>query len=714
MNTRIWVSLLFTITALGLFSAKAETLTYPDLVSRLTDLEHLATLPPSGEKTALASSYDRKSQYDAATDKYIDWGANDDGRGFIREEGDTVVLADIQGAGCIWRVWSAAAGNGHVKFYLDGSTTPAIDVPFKSLFDPGNGPFPYSNLVYPVSGMVGATSRFVPGANCYVPICFAKSCKIVGDKAKPPDAGSTGWGKYFQATYTVFAPGTHVPTFKLPLSAEDDAALKEADAKEAHAGENFFGPYESKKTDTAHLTVAPGVLAVAFDAKGEGAITALKVKLDLPKDDEAQRKLLRQLTIRMTWDGEKKPAVWAPLGDFFATVGGTAPFSSLTTGLLEDGTFYSYWYMPFAREGKIEIGNDGGSPVPLTVSVDHAPLTKPVSEFARFHAKWHRDAFNPTRKDRFPDWTMLTTQGTGRLVGVLLHVWNPEGGWWGEGDDKFFVDGEKFPSSFGTGSEDYFGYAWSSGNRFIKPRHGQPLAEGNLGHEVDYRWHLSDQVPFQTSLDADIEKYQPDAPTRTPWNAYDLYACTAFWYLASGGVDPYDEQGVDQRVGYWTRPVPKYTEPGVIEGESLKCVHVPAFDHYPGVNNLGPRQPGLLSNDCALFWTTDHGPGNEHLELGLPVAATGKYKILVRFVKGDRFGIVQLSLDGNKLGEPYDAFDKNGSNDKIVASDPVDLGTVDLTAGQHVLGVVIPGKNAAMSPGGLTVGLDYIKEVPVQ
>src|ERR1700677_4539668 len=79
----------------------ADTLTYPDLVHRLTDLEHLAVLPPPGEKTALASSYDRKSQYDPATDKYINWDANDDGHGFIREEGDTQVLADIHGAGCI-------------------------------------------------------------------------------------------------------------------------------------------------------------------------------------------------------------------------------------------------------------------------------------------------------------------------------------------------------------------------------------------------------------------------------------------------------------------------------------------------------------------------------------------------------------------------------------------------------------------------------------
>jgi len=691
-------SLLFiSITAYG------DTLTYPDLVHRLTDLEHLATVPPAGEKTALASSYDRKSQYDAVNDKYIDWGANGDGRGYIRDEGDEQVLAEIKGPGVIWRLWSAAPNAGHLKFYFDGSTTPAIDDSFNHLLSPLDGPFHYPSLVYGQSSRGLPGTRFVPGANSYVPISFAKSCKIVGDKESP---GHPGWGQYFQATYTTYPAGTVVPTFKLPLSAEDDAALKAADDKEAHAGDNVFGPYAGETTETLQVSAAPGQWTPGFSASGQAAITALKVKLDLPADSEAQRTLLRQLTIRITWDGDEKPAVWTPLGDFFAAVGGCGPFDSLPVGLKPDGTFYSYWYMPFAKSAKIEFGNDGSAAVPLTITVSHAPLTKPVAQFARFHVKWHRNAFNPTREDRKPDWTMLTTQGTGRFVGVLLHVWNPQGGWWGEGDDKFFVDGEKFPSSFGTGSEDYFGYAWSSGQRYVRPRNGQPLAENNLGHEVDFRWHLSEQVPFQTSLEADIEKYQPDVPRNSAWDIYDLYACTAFWYLAPGGTDPYGAQPVDQRVGYWTRRVPKYTEPDVIEGENMKTVTTPLFDHVPSPNNLGSRSPGVWSNDQALFWTTDHGPGQEHLELVLPVKKAGKYKVIARFAMGLEYGVVQLTLDGNKLGEPFKARDTT-----FHPSEPIELGTVDLTPGDHVLGVTIPGKDPTQGRG-LAMGLDYIKLVP--
>ena len=78
------------------------------------------------------------------------------------------------------------------------------------------------------------------------------------------------------------------------------------------------------------------------------------------------------------------------------------------------------------------------------------------------------------------------------------------GPWWGEGDEKFFVDGEKFPSTFGTGSEDYFGYAWSNPTLFQHAYHNQPIAMGNKGHIVVNRWHVSDNVPFQTGFEAAI------------------------------------------------------------------------------------------------------------------------------------------------------------------------------------------------------------------
>ena len=117
--------------------------------------------------------------------------------------------------------------------------------------------------------------------------------------------------------------------------------------------------------------------------------------------------------------------------------------------------------MPFATGGAGRAGQRRRrKPRTLELEIAHAPLPQPFEQLGHFHAKWHRDAFLPRGPERELDWTMLKTEGRGRFCGVMLHVWNPRGGWWGEGDEKFFVDGEKFPSTIGTGSEDYFGYAW--------------------------------------------------------------------------------------------------------------------------------------------------------------------------------------------------------------------------------------------------------------
>jgi hypothetical protein len=199
--------LIAVLAAVSGWTLRAETLTYPDLVRRLTDLDHLAVRPLPGEKTSLASSYDRKSQYDPATDTYLDWGANSDGSSMVRMEGDKGVMLDVQGPGCIWRTWSAGAEKGHVKMYLDGAGVPAVDIPFHGYFYHECPPFTRPNLVYITKAN---------GCNNYTPIPFQKSCKIVADP---------GWGIFYHFTYTIFPADTVVPTFKLPLSAEDKRRL---------------------------------------------------------------------------------------------------------------------------------------------------------------------------------------------------------------------------------------------------------------------------------------------------------------------------------------------------------------------------------------------------------------------------------------------------------------------------------------------------------
>ena len=649
-------------------SATGAALSYVDLVHRLTDLERLATLPLPGETGAQFSSYDRKSSFDKASGKYVGWDANGDNDGCVRKEGKQIVMAEINGPGCLWRIWSAAPKSGHVRIYLDGATEPAVDLPFVGYFDGKNAPFNRAALVHTVA----------MGWNNYTPIPFQKSCKVVAD----PD-----WGQYYQFVYSTFAPGTEVPTFRRELTAAENAALDAANQRLAHCG----------PADVPDVrTVTDGLLGPGGTDKhrldGAGAIARIRAKLDLPPAP-ADREALRELVLEIRWDGESQPSVWVPLGDFFGTAPGANVYRSLPCGLTEDGWFYANWFMPYGKSAEVTLRNEGKTPRKVKLELSTVPLKADAAKLARFHAKWHRDAFLPAEPERRIDWTMLKTEGRGRFVGVMLHIWNPRGGWWGEGDEKFFVDGEKFPSTIGTGSEDYFGYAWCSPKLFQNAFHNQTHNGGNnRGHVSVNRWHITDDVPFQSALEAAIEKYYPNTrPT--------LYAGTVFWYLAPGGSDPYRPVPLAERVGYWDdAQLAARQVKGAVEGERLKILSKTGGQtETQDLTGYGESWSG----DTHLWWTRAK-PG-DRLELALPVAKAGRYRVTAQLTKARDYGIVQLWLDGAKLGQPLD-----GYNDGVVPTGALDFGVCELTAGEHKLTLEITGANAKAVKS-FMAGLDYVK-----
>ena len=647
----------------------SPALTYVDLVHRLTDLEHLATLPMSGEKTAQFSSYDRASRYDEATGKYIHWDANGDGDGFIRKEGAEFVFAEMNGPGCICRIWSAAPKQGHVRIYLDGDTNPAVDLPFADYFSGQAAPFNRPAIVHTVA----------QGCNNYTPIPFQKSCKIVAE---------ADWGAYFHFGYTTFPSGTQVPTFKRALSPEENAALDAADKALGHCGPREF-PNGGSSSSGDGLLGGNGS-SETDNLDGSGAIHCLRVKFDPPLTP-ADRDLLREISIQIRWDGESSPSVWSPLGDFFGTAPGANVYRSLPCGYTEDGWFYANWFMPFTNGAEVKFVNEGKTEHKFKYEIFRQEIKGDLTRYARFHAKWHRDEFLPAEPERQIDWPFLKTTGSGRFVGVMLHIWNPRGGWWGEGDEKFFVDGEKFPSTFGTGSEDYFGYAWSSPALFQHAYHSQTYNDGNSkGHVSVNRWHISDQVPFTKQFEGDLEKYYAnDRPTR--------YAATAFWYLAPGGGDLYSPVLVEDRTNYFAQPLVKKV-PGVLEGERLKILaHTGGNPEEQDMTAWGET----WSNEAQLWWTGAK-PG-DRLELALPVGKGGKYHLAAQFTKAIDYGIVQLSLDGEKLGQPIDLF-----HDGVIPTGELDLGAHALSAGDHKLSMEITGANPKAVKS-FMVGLDYVK-----
>jgi hypothetical protein len=627
-----------------------QTLTYVDLVKRMTDLERLAVLPVAGEKCAQWSSYDRASKYDEAAGKYVNWGANGDGNGIIRKEGNQVVMAEMEGPGCIWRIWSAKAEKGHVKIYLDGQQQPTIDLPFIEYFDGKHAPLNYPMLSYQMK------DQGSQGENLYLPIPYQKSCKIVADP---------GWGAYYHFVYTTYPQGTKLPTFTGKLSPEEAAALQQVnDFFKEKLGTDPAGKRDGEETAEHSVRLAAGQ-TVALELKGPRAITAIKGKMQF-KDRADQVAALRRLTLKITFDGQQKPAVWCPVGDFFGTAPGVNLYKSLVTGMTEEGA-YAYWYMPFSRSAVLELTNDDTVEREASVEIVSAPLRRPFEGLGHFHCKWHRDVF-PLPPDRNPDWVMLKTEGRGRFCGVMLHVWNPRGSWWGEGDEKFFVDGEKFPSTIGTGSEDYFGYAWCNPHLFQFPYHCQTMTEQNKGHQSVLRWHVVDNVPFEKSFEACIEKYYDNKrPT--------LYACVPAWYLAPDGVDPFEPAPVAQRDGYCVVPPLK---------GGLKIIGTPKG--HVEVQDMAHFGAGKWTNDDQLWWTQAK-PGDK-LELGWTVEKAGAYDVNVTLTKARDYAIVQFYLDGQKAGEPIDLY-----NPEVVPTGPISLGNHELSQGEHKLAVEIVGAN---------------------
>jgi hypothetical protein len=203
---------------------------------------------------------------------------------------------------------------------------------------------------------------------------------------------------------------------------------------------------------------------------------------------------------------------------------------------ITDKLNYSLWPMPFHKSAKIVLVNEGKEAAQVTLSVAHEKKKVP-KDWGLFHAKWRGEMDCGTF-----DYPFVEATGTGKFVGVCLFPDNLHGGWWGEGDEKVFVDGEKFPSWFGTGSEDYFGDAWGI-RYFENPSHGHPQREVERMQGC-YRWHLGDSIPFYKSFKMTIENYTglPHGGTKND------YSSVAYWYQLPGGSDFFKDTPVAARI----------------------------------------------------------------------------------------------------------------------------------------------------------------------
>jgi hypothetical protein len=273
-------------------------------------------------------------------------------------------------------------------------------------------------------------------------------------------------------------------------------------------------------------------------------------------------------------------------------------------------------------------------------------------------------------------------------------VQNPVRGWWGEGDEKIYVDGETFPSHFGTGSEDYYGYAWCSPERFVHAFHNQPRCDGpgNYGNTSVNRFHIIDDIPFTKQFKFDIENWHSNKKTTTN------RAAVSYWYARPGGKDffqPITKEDVKLEV----MPELKTSKvKNAQEGETMK-----AIDKTGGKREKQDMigQDGQWSDMKLLCWV-DAKPGDK-MTLGFESpAGAGAKNVIVALSKAPNYGIVQIYINDVKAGGPVDLYDA-----KVTSMAPIDLGKFDLVNGKNKITLEIVGANDKAAKL-YRVGLDYL------
>jgi hypothetical protein len=670
---RRWAAaLLLIVVAFSLAGCAApQPVTTRVLLAEMADLAAIAEFPDPPYTCRQSSSYDRASTSPADQKT---WFANADADQYLRVEEraghNEYVMLDAAGPGAIVRIWSANP-KGTLRIYLDGRETPALEA---SMADFLSGKV--AGLPEPIACLRSA------GYNSYLPIPYSRHCKVTSDER----------GFYYHINYRTYPRGTPVTTFSI-------AELAELEAEIAGVAAALAAPRKCTAELATPRAVAPLKLpspegfevlpgqSAPFEISGGEPLAIVDLRVQVTARDVEQT--LRQLLLTIEFDGQQTVA--CPLGDFFGAGPGVHPYTSLPLGIAADGELWSHWVMPFRRSARIDIHNFGSEPARIALHVTPGQY-RWTSRSMYFHAGWRIGQDVPTRP--FQDWNYTAMHGKGVFAGAAFSIANPTRAWWGEGDEKIYVDGENFPSHFGTGTEDYYGYAWCSNELFTHAYHNQPRCDGprNYGWTAVNRWHIMDRIPFRHDFRFDMELWH--------WweGRVPEMSVVTYWYARPGATT---NRTAPVPAELRLAMLPPYIAPrvaGAIEGEGMTIVQK--------TGEVTPQDIDGCSNDQHLWWRGGR-PGDK-LVLSFAVPTTGRYRVYGRFVQAADYGIVQLAVNGQGAGDPLDLHHAG-----VAVTEEILLGVFDLPAGNAQLSVDIVGANEQAIQQYM-FGLDYLRLVPVE
>ena len=397
--------------------------------------------------------------------------------------------------------------------------------------------------------------------------------------------------------------------------------------------------------------VQPGQTKVLMDVKGPGVITHIWITFLGPgphpwaKNGSANH---QEMLLRMYWDGSERPGVEAPVGDFFAnSFARRSEVISLPVCVEDADSYNCFWHMPFRKSARVEIVNQSDKQISLLyfnidwVKKDRLPKNTPY-----FYAQYRQEY--PVEKGR--DYVILDTQGKGHYVGTVLSVRTRSPSWFGEGDEKIYIDGEDKASIWGTGTEDYFLSAWGL-KTTSTPFFGVPYFDqwGIVGgHTSAYRWHVTDPLVFNEGIKVTFEHFGWMSPDENPqykshsWNEReDDYSSVAFWYQT--GTPTFSARAphararklpcLDRIIAAAACTDAKYHGEGEARAQSLDV-------YFPNQHLL------FKSKDVAEGW----------VEIPFEVQKKEPKRLLLVMTQANDYGRYQAYLNGVKLGGVMDLY----------------------------------------------------------
>ncbi len=668
-----------------------KVITTETLIHEMVDLDRLTYYPDPAYKTVQFSSYDRRSK----SPDEPGWFSNSDGFGkepvpgfmeVLKEKDENsmgeYLMCDVEGPGAIVRLWTARI-YGDIRFYLDDMSRPFYEGPAQDFF---------WNTYQAISGKPIAqipNYTYTQNTAGYYPIPFAGRCRIewIGDIDRV---------HFYHIQFRLYDQRAQVKTFQ-PEDLETCADEISRTASILNNTEKTWLTGTESLQTGFDLPIPGGSNGTLLKMDGPAVIKSFSIKVYSGDLDNA----LRNNVLKITFDGASCSQVEAPVGDFFVTAPGINPLKSLPFTVTEDGWMTCRFVMPFRDSVCIELQNFGKEKISVEGTVQTEDYLWKEGESMYFRARWKTNHDLLASHDSPFDIPYLLANGRGMLAGVSTLLMNPtsvpssNGNWWGEGDEKIFVDGDTFPSIFGTGSEDYYNYAWSSGKIFSYGYCGQTRNDGpgNRGHVTNFRWLILDPIPFRERIAFYMELLSHGT---VPGFSY---ARTVYYYGMPGIYDdhvPLMEADVQlpQLPEYWSPTGYRFSENAIFyEAEELAESMTQSFF----------EKNRIWTGGKLLDWRPKH-VGDE-LKFNIPVESDGEYLLLFTVCKSPHSGSFRAKIDNlvMKFGDSdrVDLYEPYGMQSRGIRFTPLEL-----ESGIHTITLINQSKE------GRSIGIDFIWIIP--